>query len=101
MENPENHPQILTEVQLMKIVRNDPSVERLFSLDSGTDIIINRLDSVAINQMLQEFPGFLTPNSDYIYSINVVSSRMLDNKGYKKIRFYLSPMGEILKKLES
>ena len=91
----------VSELDLIRIVRKDPSVIKLYSKDPKTEIYIKKLGEEAIRAMEKEFPNFLPSNLQYIYSVNVISSEMMSSSGYKKIRFYISVKGEILKKIES
>ncbi|MHA1562502.1 MAG: hypothetical protein ACTSPA_10300 [Promethearchaeota archaeon] len=88
-------------LDLISIVRKDPSVIKLYSIDPKTEIYIKKLGLEAIQLIQKEFPNFLPSNLNYIYSINVISSKMMSSSGYKKIRFYISIKGEILKRIES
>ena len=91
----------VSELDLISIVRKDPSVIKLYSIDPKTEIYIKKLGLEAIQLIQKEFPNFLPSNLNYIYSINVISSKMMSSSGYKKIRFYISIKGEILKRIES
>ena len=91
----------VSELDLIKIVRKDPSVIKLYSIDPKTEIFIKKLGLEAIQLIQKEFPNFLPSNLQYVYSINVISSSMISSSGYKKIRFYISVKGEILKRIES
>lgn len=91
----------ISELGLIQIVREDTSVRRLFSADPKTEIYINELDLIAIQLIQKEFPTFLSTDLTSLFSVNVISSRMMSSSGYKKIRFYISPIGEIIKKIES
>ena len=91
----------VSELDLIKIVRKDPSVIKLYSLDPKTEIYIKKLDQLGTLLIEEEFPNFLPPNLQSVYSINVISSKMMSSSGYKKIRFYISVKGEILKRIES
>ena len=91
----------VNELDLISIVRKDPSVIKLYSIDPKTEIYIKKLGLEAIQLIQKEFPNFLPSNLQYVYSINVISSSMISSSGYKKIRFYLSLKGEILKRIES
>ena len=91
----------LDQLDLIRIVRKDPSVIKLYSKDPQTEIYIKKLGLEAIHLIQKEFPNFLPSNLQYVYSINVISSSMMSSSGYKKIRFYISVKGEILKKIES
>ena len=91
----------VSELDLIRMVRKDPSVIKLYSMDLKTEIYIKKLGSDAIQLIEKEFPNFLPSNLQYVYSINVVSSCMMSSSGYKKIRFYISTKGEILKRIES
>ena len=91
----------VSELDLIKIVRKDPSVIKLYSLDPKTEIYIKKLDQVGTLLIEKEFPNFLPSNLQSVYSINVISSKMMSSSGYKKIRFYISVKGEILKRIES
>ncbi len=91
----------VSELDLISIVRKDPSVIKLYSIDPKTEIYIKKLGLEAIQLIQKEFPNFLPSNLQYVYSINVISSSMISSSGYKKIRFYISVKGEILKRIES
>ena len=91
----------VSELDLIKIVRKDPSVIKLYSLDPKTEIYIKKLGEMGIKTIHEEFPNFLSSNLQWVYSINIISSRMMSSSGYKKIRFYISVKGEILKRIES
>ena len=91
----------VSELDLIKIVRKDPSVIKLYSLDPKTEIYIKKLGEMGIKNIHEEFPNFLSSNLQWVYSINIISSRMMSSSGYKKIRFYISVKGEILKRIES
>ena len=91
----------VSELDLIRIVRKDPSVVILYSKDPQTEIYIKKLGLKAIQLIQKEFPDFLPPNLQNVYSINVISSIMMSSSGYKKIRFYISVKGEILKRIES
>ena len=91
----------VSELDLISIVRKDPSVIKLYSIDPKTEIFIKKLGLEAIQLIQKEFPNFLPSNLQYVYSINVISSSMISSSGYKKIRFYISVKGEILKRIES
>lgn len=91
----------VSELDLIKIVRKDPSVVKLYSMDSNTEIYIKKLSLEAIQLIKKEFPNFLPSNLQSVYSINIISSKMMSSSGYKKIRFYISIEGEILKRIES
>ena len=91
----------VSELDLIRIVRKDPSVIKLYSKDPQTEIYIKKLGLEAIQLIQKEFPDFLPLNLQNIYSINVISSCMMSSSGYKKIRFYISVKGEILKRIES
>ena len=91
----------VSELDLIRIVRKDPSVIKLYSMDPKTEIYIRKLGKEAINNFEKEFPNFLPSNLQYVYTINVISSYMISSSGYKKIRFYFSVKGEILKRIES
>ena len=91
----------VSELDLISIVRKDPSVIKLYSIDPKTEIYIKKLGLEAIQLIQKEFPNFLPSNFQYVYSINVISSIMMSSSGYKKIRFYISIKGEILKRIES
>ncbi|MHA2019744.1 MAG: hypothetical protein ACTSXY_15890 [Promethearchaeota archaeon] len=91
----------VSELDLIKIVRKDPSVVKLFSMDPKTEIYIRKLGLEAINLFRKEFPDFLPLNIESVYSVNVISSKMMSSSGYKKIRFYISLKGKILKRIEN
>ena len=91
----------VSELDLIRIVRKDPSVIKIYSSDPKTEIYIKKLGGEAINEIEKEFPNFLPSNLQNVYSINIISSSMVSSSGYKKIRFYISVKGEILKKIES
>ncbi len=91
----------VSELDLIRIVRKDPSVIELYSMDPKTEIYIKKLDTKATDLLQKEFPNFLPPNLQSAFSINIISSKMLSSSGYKKIRFYISVTGEILKRIES
>ena len=91
----------VTELDLIRIVRKDSSVVRLYSMDPQTEIYIKKLKREACHIIEKEFPNFLPSNLQSVFSVNVISSKMMSSSGYKKIRFYISVKGEILKKIES
>jgi len=91
----------VSELDLIKIVRKDPSVVKLYSMDSNTEIYIKKLSLEAIQLIEKEFPNFLPVNLQSAFSVNVSSSHMMSSSGYKKIRFYISVKGEILKRIEN
>ena len=91
----------VSELDLIRIVRNDFSVINLYSIDPKTEIYIKNLGRLGLEAMENEFPDFLPPNLQNVYCINVISSSMVSSSGYKKIRFYISVKGEILKRIES
>jgi len=91
----------VSELDLIRIVRKDPSVIKIYSLDPKTEIYIKKLEEEAIREIEKDFPNFLPSNLQNVYSINVISSIMISSSGYKKIRFYISVKGEILKRIES
>ena len=91
----------VSELDLIRIVRKDPSVKKVFSVDPKTEIYIKKLGELGLEAMEKEFPDFLPPNLQNVYSINIISSTMMSSSGYKKIRFYISVKGEILKRIES
>ncbi len=91
----------VSELDLIKIVRKDPSVVKLYSMDSNTEIYIKKLSLEAIQLIEKEFPNFLPSNLQSAFSVNVSSSHMMSSSGYKKIRFYISVKGEILKRIEN
>lgn len=83
------------------IVRKDPGVELVLKTDPKTEIYVQAVDEKANLYLQKEIPDLLTKESICAYSINVVSSKVFSNQGYKKIRFYLSPEGQILRRLET
>ncbi len=87
--------------ELIKVIRRDPSVQDLQKQDPKTEIYTHKLTRNDLEQLNQEYPLFLSAKWDEIYSINVISSKMSENSRYKKIRFYIAPTGDILKKIES
>ena len=91
----------VSELDLIRLVRKDPSVIDLFSMDPKPEIYIKKLGMEAIDLLQKEFPNFLPPNLENVFSINIISSKMITSSGYKKIRFYISVTGEILKRIES
>ncbi len=91
----------LNQLDLIRIVRKDPSVIKLYSMDPKTEIYIKKLGLEGLDLIKKEFPNFLPTNLLSVYSINIISSRMMSSSGYKKIRFYISLKGEILKRIES
>ena len=91
----------VSELDLICIVRKDPSVIKLYSMDPKTEIYIKKLGLEGLNLIKKEFPNFLPTNLQNVYSVNVISSIMMSSSGYKKIRFYISIKGEILKRIES
>ena len=91
----------LSELDLIRIVRKDQSVMDLYSVDPKTEIYIKKLGTEALDLLQKEFPNFLPPNLQSAFSINVISSKMISSSGYKKIRFYISVTGELLKRIES
>lgn len=86
---------------LIKIVRQDPSVSYLQKLDPRTEIYVHALDETDLIHLNQEYPNFLPSGITTIFSVNVISSTMMGNNGYKKFRFYIDPTGTILKRIES
>ncbi len=91
----------VSELNLIRIVRKDPSVIKLYSMDPKTEIYIKKLGMEGLNLIKKEFPNFLPSNLQSVYSINIISSKMMSSSGYKKIRFYISVEGKILKRIES
>ena len=87
--------------QIISIVREQDSVQKLFDIDTNTEIYSNQLNKNAIEQLNSEYPDFFSIDEQNIYSINVISSVMMEKGSYKKIRFYINPSGEIIKKFES
>ena len=88
-------------LNLIKIVRRDPSVRDLQKLDPKTEIYVQKLEKSHLMQLNQDYPNFIPTGLTNIFSINVISSKMVQNIGYKKIRFYINPNGKILKRIES
>ncbi|UYP45172.1 hypothetical protein NEF87_001457 [Candidatus Lokiarchaeum ossiferum] len=88
-------------LNLIKIVREDPSVSYLQELDPRTEIYVHEMNKTDLIYLNQEYPNFLPAENSTIFSINVISSKMMEGSGYKKFRFYLDPSGKILKRIES
>lgn len=91
----------VSELDLIRLVRKDPSVIELYSMDPKTEIYIKKLGTEALDLLQKEFPNFLPSNLQSVFSINVISSKMISSSGYKKIRFYISVTGKLLKRIES
>ena len=89
------------ENEIILLVRKDHSVQLLQSTDPKTEIYIHRLFPEQIIQLNQEYPNFLPTDTPFIYSVNVISSQILSNLGYKKIRFYISPKGQVVRRIET
>ncbi|QEE17850.2 hypothetical protein DSAG12_03688 [Promethearchaeum syntrophicum] len=91
----------VSELDLIRLVRKDPSVIELYSMDPKTEIYIKKLGTEALDLLQKEFPNFLPSNLQSVFNINVISSKMISSSGYKKIRFYISVTGKLLKRIES
>lgn len=89
------------ENEIIRLVRKDPNVQLLQTADPKTEIYVHRLFSKQIIQINQEYPNFLPSDTPYVYSVNVISSEIKSKSGYKKIRFYISPKGQIVRRIET
>ena len=94
---------ILSDFDLLVRIRQDASVNQLIAEDSDTEIYIQHMDTQDIAQIRQEYPKLLPSGENLmeLVSVNVISSKMKGNLGYKKIRLYMTPTGEIIKKFET
>lgn len=94
-------PRPLTETEIILKVRADSGVIALQTVDPDTEIYVSRLEADQIHQINEEFPNFLPSDLSYVWSVNIISAQMRQGSGYKKIRFYLSPEGNILGRYET
>lgn len=81
--------------------RKESAVEELLKLDPKTEIFIRRLEPNDVNQIHKSYPDLLSPSQESIIVVNIISSQMLSNQGYKKIRLYYNSKGIILNRLET
>ena len=88
-------------VELIQYIRSLDEVSRLLDKDPKTNIYINCIDSESLVKLKEIYPNLLPETESPIFSINVISSRMLTKKGYKKYRYYLNKEKKVLKKFEN
>jgi hypothetical protein len=101
LENESSERSLITLRDAILIARKDPSVDKLIRQDPHSEIYVKILNLSEIEAMTQEYPDLFPKKTDQIFSLNVISSQMYSNHGYKKIRFYLDAYGEILNRLEN
>lgn len=104
MENTNNVdviPKSINILDAIKIARSDSMVIALLNQDSQAEIYHHLLQKPEIEALNAEFPNLLPTKNDFVFSINVISSKLSNQHSYKKIRLYIDAEGRIINRFEN
>ncbi|MCF2139913.1 MAG: hypothetical protein K9W44_07655 [Candidatus Lokiarchaeota archaeon] len=89
--------------EIIEIVSNDQTVQKLFELDPESELFIHKIQGKSLLFLQNHFPELFSPNNTCIWSINFISHKMIKEHAYAygKIKFFLSNEGKILKKIKN
>ncbi len=88
-------------MEILKFVREIDEVEVIFSQDPDTKILINTFNDQDLIQLQKDYPDLLPNQNAPIYSVNVITSKMLTKSGYRKIRYYIDGSGQIIREFST
>ena len=89
-------------VSLKKIIaltRDDSDVQQLIADFPDAEILTHSLSEAQTTRMKAEYPTVFLKLTMGAFCVNVISTEMVLPKGYRKIRFYFSSNGVLLKKI--
>lgn len=101
MENPLISIDSIPDKEVIGWARKDMGVDALIKQDPKTEIYIRRLTVDDVNQIRKAYSDLLPMTQEPIFVVNIISSRMVSDQGYKKIRLYYDTKGNLLNRLET
>ena len=85
--------------KIIQLTREDPTVQRLITEFPEFEILTHPLSPAQTTRMKAEYPAVFSELTEEAFCVNVLSTKMVLPKGYKKIRLYFSTEGKIIKKI--
>ncbi|MHA1745678.1 MAG: hypothetical protein ACTSWW_06745 [Promethearchaeota archaeon] len=85
--------------KIIALARKDPAVQQLIADFPDAEILTHSLSEAQTTQMKAEYPTVFSELTKEAFCVNVISTEMVLPKGYRKIRFYFSSDGVLLKKI--
>jgi len=101
MENPSISIDLIPDREVIGWARKDMAVDALIKQDPKSEIYIRRLTVDEVNQIQKTFSDLLPMTQEPIFVVNLISSRMVSDQGYKKIRLYYNRKGFLINRLET
>ena len=101
MENPLISIDSISDKEVIGWARKEIIVEDLIKQDPKMEMYIRRLTVDDVNQIRKTYSELLPAIQEPIFVVNIISSGMVSNQGYKKIRLYYNTKGMLIFHLET